>query len=105
MVTKSNVGSVEDTVARFLDLLAVKGVRLFVVIDQRKKARQVGLDLRETVLVVFGDRRAGPRRWRRQSYRNPISRIVSTWPLSKASTAEPCNFMSCIMPKRQMSTA
>ena len=48
-----------DTVARLLDLLAAKGQKVFAVIDQRAEAREAGLDLRETTLVVFGNPAAG----------------------------------------------
>ena len=48
-----------DTVARFLELLGSKGVKVFTVIDQRAEARAAGLDLRETTLVVFGNPAAG----------------------------------------------
>jgi uncharacterized protein (DUF302 family) len=58
-VTKSSGRSVADTVVRFREILDGKGVEVFAVIDQREAARKVGLDLRETVLVVFGDPRAG----------------------------------------------
>jgi uncharacterized protein (DUF302 family) len=34
-------------------------MRLFAVIDQRAEARQAGLDLRETTLVIFGSPAAG----------------------------------------------
>ena len=47
------------TVSRLLDLLASKGVKVFVVIDQRAEALAAGLDLRETTLVVFGNPSAG----------------------------------------------
>ncbi len=59
VVTKHSPRSVADTVARLLDLLASKGVKVFVVIDQRAEALAVGLDLRETTLVVFGNPAAG----------------------------------------------
>ncbi|HXW33649.1 MAG TPA: DUF302 domain-containing protein [Acidimicrobiales bacterium] len=59
IVTKSTNRSVEETVNRFVDTISTKGLRLFDVIDQRAEAREVGLDLRETVLVLFGDPRAG----------------------------------------------
>jgi uncharacterized protein (DUF302 family) len=35
-------------------MLATKGIKLFAVIDQRAEARQVGLELRETTLMIFG---------------------------------------------------
>jgi uncharacterized protein (DUF302 family) len=46
--------SVPDTVKRLAEILDSKGVKLFAVIDQRAEARSVGLDLRETTLVIFG---------------------------------------------------
>jgi uncharacterized protein (DUF302 family) len=59
MVTKTSPRSVDDTVALFLGLLESKGLTLFARIDQRAEAERVGLDLRETVLVVFGSPAAG----------------------------------------------
>jgi len=50
---------VGDTVARFLELLGSKGLKVFAVVDQRAEARAVGLDLRETTLVLFGNPAAG----------------------------------------------
>jgi len=40
-------------------MLQSKGLKVFTVIDQRAEARLVGLDLRETTLVVFGNPVAG----------------------------------------------
>jgi len=59
IVTKASPRSVGDTVARLLELLESKGVKVFAVIDQREEARAVGLDLRETTLVIFGNPAAG----------------------------------------------
>jgi uncharacterized protein (DUF302 family) len=59
VVTKLSRRSVSDTVARFTEMLAAKGVRLFATIDQRAEALRVGLELRETTLVVFGSPAAG----------------------------------------------
>jgi uncharacterized protein (DUF302 family) len=59
VVTKLSPRSVSETVARFTDLLSAKGVRIFAVIDQADEARQAGLELRETVLVLFGNPMAG----------------------------------------------
>ena len=59
IVTKPSPRTVTDTVARLTELVAAKGMRLFAVIDQRAEARQVGLQLRETVLVLFGSPAAG----------------------------------------------
>lgn len=59
ITTKPSRGSVAETVERFRSLLASKGIRIFAVIDQREEAREAGLELRDTVLVLFGDPRAG----------------------------------------------
>jgi uncharacterized protein (DUF302 family) len=59
VVTKVSPRSVPDTVKRMTDILGSKGVKLFDVIDQRAEARLVGLDLRETTLVIFGNPVAG----------------------------------------------
>jgi uncharacterized protein (DUF302 family) len=59
VVTKASAHSVDDTVARLVTLLESRGVKVFAVIDQQAEARAVGLELRETVLVVFGNPAAG----------------------------------------------
>ena len=59
VVTKASPRSVTDTLARLLDLLGDKGLKVFAVIDQQAEARAVGLELRETTLVVFGNPAAG----------------------------------------------
>jgi uncharacterized protein (DUF302 family) len=59
VVTKLSPRSVADTVARLKDLLAAKNQNLFGVIDQRAAAQEVGLDLRDTTLVIFGSPAAG----------------------------------------------
>jgi uncharacterized protein (DUF302 family) len=59
VVTKVSPRTVGDTVARLLDLLGSKSIKVFAVIDQRAEARAVGLDLRETTLVIFGNPAAG----------------------------------------------
>ena len=58
-VTKASPSTVADTVVRLTDLLRARGLRVFSVIDQRAEAQSVGMQLRETVLVLFGDPAAG----------------------------------------------
>jgi len=58
-VTKISGRSVGDTVARLTDLVTAKGMRLFAVIDQAAEARKVGLQLRDTTMVIFGSPVAG----------------------------------------------
>jgi uncharacterized protein (DUF302 family) len=59
VITKSSARSVADTVTRLLALLDAKGLKVFDVIDQRAEAEAVGLELRSTTLVVFGNPAAG----------------------------------------------
>jgi uncharacterized protein (DUF302 family) len=59
VVTKLSPRPVADTTARLVGMLHAKGVKLFAVIDQGAAAREVGLQLRETTLVIFGSPAAG----------------------------------------------
>ena len=58
-VTKVSPRPVAATVDRLTELVASKSMKLFAVIDQRAEAEQAGLELRETVLVLFGSPVAG----------------------------------------------
>src|SRR5215470_7377011 len=59
VVTKLSPRSVADTVSRLTDLVRTKKMKVFAVIDQSFEARQVGLALRDTTLVIFGSPAAG----------------------------------------------
>jgi len=59
VVTKLSPQPVADTVTRLTDLIAAKGMKLFAVIDQSAEAREAGLQLRDTTLVLFGSPAAG----------------------------------------------
>lgn len=59
VVTKLSPRSVADTVSRLTDLAAARGMKIFAVIDQRAEAREAGLELRDTTLVLFGSPAAG----------------------------------------------
>ncbi|MGA7421023.1 MAG: DUF302 domain-containing protein [Acidimicrobiales bacterium] len=59
VVTKTSPRSVGDTVSRLSELVKAKGMKLFAVVDQRAEARQAGLELRQTTLVLFGSPAAG----------------------------------------------
>jgi uncharacterized protein (DUF302 family) len=50
---------VADTVTRLVDMVLARGMKLFAVIDQSAEARQAGLQLRDTTLVIFGNPVAG----------------------------------------------
>ena len=59
VVTKLSPLPVAGTVAKLTGILSAKGVKLFAVIDQSAEAAQVGQQLRETTLVLFGSPAAG----------------------------------------------
>jgi len=59
IVTKISPRPVAETVTRLTDLLGAKGLKVFAVIDQSDEARQAGLGLRDTTLVLFGNPSAG----------------------------------------------
>ena len=59
VVTKLSRESVASTVAKLTGMITAKGMRLFAVIDQAAEAREAGLTLRETTLVIFGSPKAG----------------------------------------------
>jgi uncharacterized protein (DUF302 family) len=54
VVTKSSPWSMADTVARLSAVVAARGMKVYAVIDHSGHARDVGLDLRDTKLVIFG---------------------------------------------------
>ena len=59
ITTKISPRSVSDTVSRLTGILAAKGLKVFAVIDQSAEADEVGMKLRETTLVLFGNPAAG----------------------------------------------
>lgn len=54
VVTKLSPWSVADTLARLSAVLAARGMVVFALIDHSGNARDLGLDLRDTKLVIFG---------------------------------------------------
>jgi uncharacterized protein (DUF302 family) len=59
VVTKPSPRSVDDTVARLVELVADRGMKLFTVIDHSGAAREVGLQLRDTKVVILGAPKGG----------------------------------------------
>lgn len=57
--TKDSPRSVAETVTKLTKLIEDRRMKLFAVIDQSAEARGVGLQLRPTTLVVFGDPAGG----------------------------------------------
>ena len=51
--------SVDETVKRLESVLAESGVRVFTVIDHSGEAEKVGMKMRPTKLVIFGNPKGG----------------------------------------------
>jgi uncharacterized protein (DUF302 family) len=47
--------SMPDTIARIKEDIAAKGIKFFVEIDQAKLARDAGIELRPSTLLIFGN--------------------------------------------------
>ncbi len=59
MISRTSPWTVTETVARFERVLAERGVKLFAIFDHDAEAAAVGLELRETKVLVFGNPAAG----------------------------------------------
>jgi uncharacterized protein (DUF302 family) len=59
ITTKVSPRSVTETVSRLTGILDAKGLKVFAVIDQTAAATAVGMEMRETTLVLFGNPAAG----------------------------------------------
>lgn len=57
--TRTSPWPVAETVQRLTGLIGARGLTVFTTIDQRAEAVRVGLELRDTVLIVFGSPKAG----------------------------------------------
>ena len=59
MLTTVSSSGHGETVTRLLDAISQKGLMVFAQIDHAAAAREVGMDLPDEVVVVFGNPRAG----------------------------------------------
>jgi uncharacterized protein (DUF302 family) len=59
LVTLPSAHSAADTVQRFESALKGKGIRLFAKIDHAEAAREAGLELRPTTVLIFGSPKVG----------------------------------------------
>ena len=59
MVSLPSNHSVDETLARVRKLLEDKGVRVFAIIDHSGEAEKVGMKMRPTKVVIFGNPKAG----------------------------------------------
>jgi uncharacterized protein (DUF302 family) len=51
--------SVDETVAKLMGILQTKGVTLFALVDHSGEAEKVGMKMRPTKLLIFGNPKAG----------------------------------------------
>jgi uncharacterized protein (DUF302 family) len=51
--------SVDETVTRLESVLAERGVRVFAIVDHSGEAENVGIKMRPTKLVIFGNPKGG----------------------------------------------
>jgi uncharacterized protein (DUF302 family) len=59
LTTKTSSRTVSETVARLESLAEAKGLKVFAVIDHSGEAKNAGLELRDTKVVIFGSPQAG----------------------------------------------
>lgn len=59
LITESSNHSVDETTRRLEAALQAKGIALFALIDHSREAEKVGIPMRPTKLLIFGNPRAG----------------------------------------------
>jgi uncharacterized protein (DUF302 family) len=59
IITKLAPGTVADTVSKLTGLVGARGMTVFTIIDHSGEAARLGLDLRDTKLVIFGSPAGG----------------------------------------------
>jgi uncharacterized protein (DUF302 family) len=80
LVTLPSGHSVAETVERLKALLSKKGIHLFAHIDHAAGAQRVGLRLRPTQVLIFGDPQAGtPLMQSRQTIGLDLPLRVQVW--------------------------
>ncbi|MDE3226760.1 MAG: DUF302 domain-containing protein [Nitrospirota bacterium] len=59
VVTKPSKYSVHETIERIEKAVTAKGMKIFARIDHSGEARNVGLEMKPTVLLIFGNPKGG----------------------------------------------
>ena len=59
LISEPSQHSVDETANKLKELLQVKGVMLFAFVDHSGEAEKVGMKMRPTKLLIFGNPRAG----------------------------------------------
>ena len=58
-ITRPSPYSVEETIRRLDEVVRGKGLTVFARVDHRSGAREVGLDMQDEQVLIFGNPRAG----------------------------------------------
>jgi uncharacterized protein (DUF302 family) len=59
IVNKPSKHSVDDTLGKLQDILEAKGIAVFALIDHSGEAAKVGMKMRPTKLLIFGNPKGG----------------------------------------------
>jgi uncharacterized protein (DUF302 family) len=59
IIDTPSIHSVDETVERLKGILQVKGITLFALVDHSGEAEKVGMTMRPTKLLIFGNPKAG----------------------------------------------
>ncbi len=59
IISKLSPDSVAATLTRFTELVEARGMKVFAVVDHSGEASRIGLELRQTKLVIFGSPASG----------------------------------------------
>ena len=59
IVNKPSKHSVDDTLGRLQNILESKGIAVFALIDHSGEAAKVGMNMRPTKLLIFGNPKGG----------------------------------------------
>ena len=59
LITVFSHHSAAKTVSKLIDIVKSKEMTVFAVIDHSSNAKEIGLSLRPSVLIIFGNPRAG----------------------------------------------
>ncbi len=59
IISKPSSHSVDETVKRITGMLHAKGITLFALVDHSGEAEKVGMNMRSTKLLIFGNPKGG----------------------------------------------
>lgn len=60
IVNKPSKHSVDDTLGKLQNILEAKGIAVFALIDHSGEAAKVGMNMRPTKLLIFGNPKGAP---------------------------------------------